>query len=315
MKKWPKVSLVVCTHNRCDSLKKYLFKSILDVDYPNFEIVIVDDASSDATRNLIKNYQSKIKNLIYVRNNRQRGLCYLRNLGVKMSKGDIIAFTDDDCYLDKGWLRELVSPFIKNSRLMIVGGKILFADTTRIISDPQEPYGCNMAFRRKIFRKFYFDNNLYFNKSSWHDEIELINRIRAKGFELFYSPSAKLRHYVLPAKYRAYKELGAELNRSYMKTKKENLAKYYFTYIFLIFLYFKARLTHRNVGKRKNLIEHEIIYPSYALGNIFRLWKFREINTLKAIYCAYLLVFEIPFKAKLKNLCEEIVFKFNLGMR
>ncbi len=314
MKNWPKVSIVVCTHNRRDALEKYLFKAILKIDYPDFEVVIVDDASTDDTEQIVSSYKNKIKNLIYIKNNRQRGLCYVRNLGIKHSSGEIIAFTDDDCYLDKHWIGEITKPFLKNSGIAISGGKIFSRNTQKVISVKDRPYGCNMTFRRNIFRKFIFDTNIYFNRSSWHDETELIKRIKNKGYEISYAPKAKLKHFLLPARYRSYKELGAVLNRDYMETKKTKIGDYYFTYLLLIFLYFKARLAHRDIGRREELCKHEVLYPSEVVGKIFQLWKFGEISTLKAVYSAYLLAFEIPIRAKFKNFREEMMFKFNLGI-
>lgn len=88
-----RISVVIPTHNRCESLKNAI-RSVIAQTYKDFEILIVDDASTDNTQS----YASalKNKNIYYIRLNTNKGGCHARNEGIKKSSGELIAFLDDD---------------------------------------------------------------------------------------------------------------------------------------------------------------------------------------------------------------------------
>jgi len=319
MKKEPFVSIVICTHNRAEALNDLAFKSILKLDYSNYEVVIVDDASTDNTKEIVERYQDKINNLKYIKNNKSKGLCYVRNLGVENSKGEIIAFIDDDCYVDKNWLKEIVKPYLKDKEIMVVGGRSYIRDTKRLYNPKNKIYGCNMSFRKKIFDKFLFDNWLYFNKSSLGDETELIDRIKNKDLKTFSTEKAIVKHFIMPAKYRANIMLGCHLNGIYRHKKKMSIIKYYFTFLKYFFL------TYKNLYGKLEKIDYNF-YVTNRL--IFSFLKFIPIIKrllknkrdyrkyykiwIKIPYIYYLILLEIPIKAKIKNWLEEKKFYSNL---
>lgn len=87
------VSIIIPTFNRANYLKRSI-KSCISQSYRNIEIIIIDDCSSDNTKNVVKNIDdSRIK---YFRNSKNRGAPYSRNKGIKLSKGKYINFLDDD---------------------------------------------------------------------------------------------------------------------------------------------------------------------------------------------------------------------------
>lgn len=89
----PLISVVICTHNRAHILFRVL-ESLRMQTYPNWEAIVVDDYSDDATwRTLGYVSDSRIR---YVRNDRTQGVLEARNLGVASSKGSIISYLDDD---------------------------------------------------------------------------------------------------------------------------------------------------------------------------------------------------------------------------
>ena len=218
----PFVSVVICTQNRAESLNNLSLKSLLKLDYPNFEVIIVDDASNDNTKEIAEKYLLKIKNLKYIKNKKSKGLCYVRNLGIKNSKGEIIAFTDDDCIIHKDWIKELVKIYEKNKNLAGVGGKILIKNTNKPQNFKKEIFGCNMSFKKEIFSKFLFDTNLYFNKCSYYDETELINRIKNFKHKIIYSSKPIVQHFSHPAKYRKNQKIGCPLNLIYIYAKNHS---------------------------------------------------------------------------------------------
>lgn len=120
----PKVSVVIPTFNRKEKLKCAL-KPLFDQTYPQnrYEIIIVDDGSTDGTDDLLKHFQKKFPNLIYLKQ-QHRGPAAARNLGIKKSTGDIIFFTDDDCIVPKNWIEKFVHMYQKHPEIAGVGGDL-----------------------------------------------------------------------------------------------------------------------------------------------------------------------------------------------
>ncbi len=95
----PLVSIITPTFNSQDFLAQTI-DSILDQSYKNWELILIDDASTDNTINLIKDYISKHSNISLIQNNTNQGAGVSRNKGINAAKGDFIAFLDaDDLWL------------------------------------------------------------------------------------------------------------------------------------------------------------------------------------------------------------------------
>ena len=89
----PLISVILPTYNRAEILLRAI-KSIIDQTYTNFELIIVDDASSDDTCNVVKSISdTRIK---YIKHDKNKGGAASRNTGIKAAKGSLIAFLDDD---------------------------------------------------------------------------------------------------------------------------------------------------------------------------------------------------------------------------
>lgn len=109
-----KVSVIIPTYNRAWILKRAI-DSVLMQDYSNFELIVVDDGSTDDSQEVIKKYGEKIVN-IYQANG---GVSSARNTGIKKSSGSLIAFLDsDDCWM-KGKLQAQVDFFRENKNSVI----------------------------------------------------------------------------------------------------------------------------------------------------------------------------------------------------
>ena len=220
MKNQPFVSIVICTHNRAVDLERYALRSIKDLDYSNFEIVVVDDASTDDTAAVVQKHVGQFDRLKYVRNERHRCLCHVRNLGIAHSEGEIVAFTDDDCFLDSNWLAEMVLPYLEDDQVMAVTGQVFSGKS----GEPQSAAGCNMSFRSSVFKSVRFDENLRY--SHWFDEMELFQQMERLGMRRVEQPSAIVHHYVRPSAFRPDK-IGKSLNAIYLYAKQTALWKYY----------------------------------------------------------------------------------------
>jgi glycosyltransferase involved in cell wall biosynthesis len=114
-----RISVVVCTHNRAEKLASCL-SSLGDqtLDSSSYEVVVVDDGSTDATPEVAERYAMRV-----IRNERNLGLAASRNVGVEATSGPVVAFTDDDCIADRDWLRQLLETF-DDPEVLAAGGKI-----------------------------------------------------------------------------------------------------------------------------------------------------------------------------------------------
>ena len=205
------VSIVVPTINRKDSLRRCL-KSLYKLDYPasQFEIIVVDNGSTDGTTEMIHKEFPRVKLIIEKRKNS----CYARNAGWKKASNQIVAFTDDDCIVDPCWLRVLVSGFT-SAEIVGVGGPLLLLLGPKSVVNKFDgtPVGnfdkgsktiftrelitANLAVRHKVFEKYEFDVSLAFTAL---EDIDFCRRLTSGNCRLLYIPSATVYHNVDPGR-------------------------------------------------------------------------------------------------------------------
>ncbi|ADI75105.1 glycosyl transferase family 2 (plasmid) [Methanohalobium evestigatum Z-7303] len=109
-----KVSVIIPTYNRSQTVSKTI-KSVLNQTYQDFEIIIVDDNSSDNTEFIIKSFSHFDSRVKYIKHNKNKGAPEARNTGIKNSKGDYIALLDDDDEWFPQKLEKQVKLFAKES--------------------------------------------------------------------------------------------------------------------------------------------------------------------------------------------------------
>ncbi len=130
------ISVVICTRNRFNHLKKCLL-SLLKQSSPPKEIIIVDD-NSDENLNVYEFFMNEINSfgykfykllrnidIILIKNKKHSGIVSSRNIGIRIAKGDIIAFLDDDGFAHKGWLKNLIKNYEQNKKIVGIGGPII----------------------------------------------------------------------------------------------------------------------------------------------------------------------------------------------
>jgi glycogen(starch) synthase len=100
------VSVVINTYNRAPSLRVTL-EALEYLDYPVFEVIVVDGPSTDDTQEVLRAYEGKIKTARCA----NRNLAESRNIGVALAAGDVVAFIDDDAYPDPAWLDALAAAY------------------------------------------------------------------------------------------------------------------------------------------------------------------------------------------------------------
>ena len=156
----PFISVVICTHDRTETLSKCL-DSLLQLHYPKYEIILVDNAPSTlATAKLVQGSYDDVERIRYVRED-HAGLSRARNCGVKVAKGEIIAFTDDDVVVDRYWLLELVRGF-RASNVVCVTGLVLPLEQETLAQYTFERYGgLGKGFSEKTFDASAVHTHLY----------------------------------------------------------------------------------------------------------------------------------------------------------
>ena len=222
----PYASVVVATRERPGDLQRCL-DSLLRLDYPSFEIIVVDNAPrTDATIRLVADVRRSSRHVRYVREPRA-GLAAAHNRGLSAARGEVVAFTDDDVVADREWLSELVASFRADRHVACVTGLIAAAEldtreqlwqeeywgfdkgfVRRVIeldSDPSplHPYatgrfgsGANMAFRTAVLRELGgFDPALGAGGPALGgDDLAAFFEIVAAGRRLVYEPAAIVYH-------------------------------------------------------------------------------------------------------------------------
>src|ERR1700686_291105 len=219
-------TLIIPTHNRASSLKRAI-ESGLALEYPvdRFDIIVVDNASTDGTEDVVRQFQEcgSQKRLRYVRENRL-GLHFARHKGAQSATGDVLIFTDDDATFSPTWLHAYGKAFIEHPEMVAAGGPVRpvgesprpkwlaeFMGESRAfvilsLMEPQDEFkistkggffGVNMAIRRNVL----FDVG-GFNPESFGDvwlgdgETGLNRKLSERGWLIGYVPNALVYHYI-----------------------------------------------------------------------------------------------------------------------
>ncbi|MBX3024459.1 glycosyltransferase [bacterium] len=199
----PRVSVVVCAYNAEGTIQPCL-ESLRALRYPDVEVIVVDDGSSDATAAIAR--QHPWARLISQPN---RGLSAARNAGIAAATGALIAFTDADCVVDPDWLTYLAWSFT-NPDAAAVGGPNLpppqAARTaacvaaapggpTHVLLDDETAEhipGCNMAFRREALAAIGGFDPLF---RAAGDDVDVCWRLQDAGLRIGFSPAAMVWHF------------------------------------------------------------------------------------------------------------------------
>ncbi|GAA3564520.1 glycosyltransferase [Snuella lapsa] len=117
------VSVIVCAKNEARNLETFL-PSILSQDYPNFEIVLINDASHDDTLDVMERFANNHDNIkiVNVKNNEAfwGNKKYALTLGIKASKNDFLLFTDADCKpVSSNWIKKMSTHFSNNKTIVL----------------------------------------------------------------------------------------------------------------------------------------------------------------------------------------------------
>ena len=226
----PSITVVICTRNRTALLKTAL-ASVLACDYPDFDVVVVDNASDDTAT--VEYVESLSEPRVQVRVEPVPGLAVARNTGIRAARGKVVAFTDDDVVVDRMWLRRLGEAFATDSSIGCVTGLVVSGELrtpaqsvfeklvqkqaqwssklTRESFDiarpppgnPLFPFqvglygtGANLALPRAVLKKLGgFDDGLGIGSpAGGGEDIDMFLRVITAGHRLVYEPAAIIWH-------------------------------------------------------------------------------------------------------------------------
>jgi GT2 family glycosyltransferase len=123
------VSIIIPTRNRCELLDACL-RSIYQSTYEKFEVIVLDNASSDHTRTMVKNQYPSVR-LIELSNN--SFVAASRNLGIKYARGEYLLFIDDDNIIHQQMVEELINIFHSDPRIGMAGPKMYYRNSKNVI--------------------------------------------------------------------------------------------------------------------------------------------------------------------------------------
>jgi len=298
---FPLISVIVPVHNEEETIEKSL-NSILNLDYPNYEVIVVNDGSTDGTSPILAKFGNKIK----VISTPGIGPAAARNIASKQARGEYLAFTDGDCLVEKNWLKELLAGFTASEVAGVGGdqlspddetefGKFLnkFMKAIGLLGEYLKPFSadlsssvavmetehnpsCNVMYKKEIFFKVgYFLENLWPG-----EDVELDYRIKKAGFKLLFNPKAIVYHY-----------------------RPNKLKK------FVRMMYHYGRVQGFLV-RRFGIFRRIQLVPAISLMLVILLWELKRHNTYSGILFVSLLSVagEFYFYQRTKNLFSSIKY-------
>jgi len=217
-----RITVILCTYNRCESLSKALESAaaLRVISSPDWEVLVVDNNSRDRTLEVVQNFCRRFPGRFRYLFETRQGKSFALNAGIQAAHGDLVAFMDDDVTVEPEWLQNLTSS-LDGTDWSGAGGRIL----PQWISPPppwlprhdrrslapfalfdlglkageltEPPFGTNMAFRKVMFEKYGgFRTDLGPNPNNLirGEDTEFGRRLLAAGERLRYEPAAVVHH-------------------------------------------------------------------------------------------------------------------------
>jgi glycosyltransferase involved in cell wall biosynthesis len=168
----PYFSIIIPSYNR-DHIIERAIQGVLEQTFRDFEIVIVDDGSTDTTKSTIQELNDSRIKYIYQNN---AGVCAARNTGAKQAEGEFLIFLDSDDTVEKSWLEDFYHLAIQNNDWLFCSMKIVKPDSSEYLVSALDPYKNgkikgnsipgSWAIRKDIFFKVgMFDENIKYGEN------------------------------------------------------------------------------------------------------------------------------------------------------
>ncbi|MEI7463093.1 MAG: glycosyltransferase family 2 protein, partial [Candidatus Taylorbacteria bacterium] len=213
----PKVSIIISVFNKWKytyNCLKSLKENLADI---SFEVVIVDDGSTDETKKMVE----KIKNAVYIKNKKNYGFVGSCNSGAKRARGEYLVFLNNDTIVKKNWLNALLDTFQSNKNIGLAGSKLIYPDgrlqeAGGIVwkngnacnygrygnpNDPEFNYlkdvdycsGASIMLRKNVFEKLGGFDEIF--SPGYYEDTDLAFKVRRLGLRTVYQPKSGLFHF------------------------------------------------------------------------------------------------------------------------
>ncbi|HTV30244.1 MAG TPA: glycosyltransferase [Xanthobacteraceae bacterium] len=208
----PEVSLVISTRNRAEKLRSCLDYIARQQPSCAWELVVVDNGSTDGTRQVLDEFAARAAFPVAVLFKSKPGLGRAHNVGWRAARSDIIAITDDDCYIAADYIDRVRETF-SDPKIGFAGGRVDLFDPTDIpmtirTSDQRELFkpqsfieggallGANMMFRRRVLEELGgFDPDLGPGARFHGEEMDAQTRASFAGWWGLYTPEVIVAHH------------------------------------------------------------------------------------------------------------------------
>jgi len=188
----PFFSIILPTYNRSSLLPRAI-DSVLQQTFSDFELIVVDDGSTDATQQLVSNYADNRVRYVYQEN---KGVCVARNHGVAVANAPYLVFLDSDDYATEHWLKDFHDGFMHNAtdfvfcdmkRVNLKNGSVQVIQATHPYNDQPSNHGFFMPGTFAV-KKTLFESLGGFDRSIKYGEFtELMFRFMQIGFTKCYT--------------------------------------------------------------------------------------------------------------------------------
>jgi succinoglycan biosynthesis protein ExoA len=288
----PLVSVIIAVKNSQGTIDKCL-DSVLTSDYTSFEVIVVDDGSTDKTPEILQGLRDKIS---IITNASSLGPAQARNIASQAAHGEFLAFTDGDCIVDRAWIKGLLSGFTGGLQIAACGGMQRVPEDASLFEQSVFLFMQKMAFMTEyvksgpnskihevfhnpsctvMYRKDIFLKSGGFCPGLWPGEdVELDYRLRKAGLRLMFNPKALVYHYrpkTFTAFTRMMKRYGAAqgcLLRKYGFFRKVHVVPFITASAVIVFSYLLMRNTGLFVAALFCLILLALLY----MRDIFVAW-------------------------------------------
>ena len=189
-----KISVVVPVYNTSKYLRRCL-DSLVNQSLKDIEIIIINDKSTDNSKDIIKEYENKYQNIKVIHNKTNKGIGYNRNLGIEIASGKYIAFVDSDDYIDLN-LYQKMHEYSEEEKLdlcicdlkkvdeegnLIGYEKIEEFETNNLRTNPKLLLDINMGPTNKLFSKTLFDEETKFSEIYKYEDLAVLPKLIAKS--------------------------------------------------------------------------------------------------------------------------------------
>lgn len=193
------VSIIMPVYNG-EKFIKYAIESVLSQTYENWEMIVIDDASTDNSMKVVKEYRDcriHIYSNLY-----NRGIAYTRNYGLTLCQGEYISLLDDDDIISNDKLQLQVEFLEANPQIDILGGKAVWIDeegneiseTSKVYLENEEikalallknPFwNCEVMFRNSIIKKYkYYYKDYMYGMEDYHFWIRYLTKCKAANLD------------------------------------------------------------------------------------------------------------------------------------